>query len=258
MDTRLDGKRAIVTAGAGGLGLAIARQLSLEGATVFVCDVDEQALAALPGELTGARVDVSDSVALDAWLQPIIDEGIDILVNNAGIAGPTAPIEDIDDNAWRTCLSVCLDSQFYCARRVVPTMKAQKSGVIVNLSSTAGLLGMPNRAPYVAAKFAVVGLTKTLAMELGRDNIRVNAIAPGSVTGERMDRVVAAHAKAESISPQSVTAMYNAGTSMQTFVDPEEVADMVVYLCSERGKRISGQVIGVDGHTETLYPRSFG
>lgn len=257
MDTNLDGKRAVVTAGAGGLGLIIAQHLVQEGATVFVCDVDDAALADLPPEIIGQRVDVGDSAAIDAWLEPILQGGIDILVNNAGIAGPTAPIEEIDDDGWRTCLSVCLDSQFFCTRRVAPVMKRQKSGAIINLTSTAGILGMPNRAPYVAAKFAVVGLTKTLAMELGRDNIRVNAIAPGSVTGDRMDRVVAAHAQAESIAPDAVTRMYTAGTSMQTFVDPDEIADMVVYLASDRGKRVSGQVIGVDGHSETLYPRSF-
>jgi NAD(P)-dependent dehydrogenase (short-subunit alcohol dehydrogenase family) len=135
-------------------------------------------------------------------------------------------------------------------------MKARKAGAIVNISSTAGLMGMPNRAPYVAAKFAVIGLTKTLAMELGPSNIRVNAIAPGSITGDRMDRVIAAHAKAEGITEAHVRAMYTQGTSMQTFVDANEIADMVVYLCSERGKHISGQVIAVDGHTETLYPRT--
>lgn len=257
MDTRLDGKRAVVTAGAAGLGLVIAGQLADAGATVFVCDIDTAALARLPDGFHGTRVDVGQSNEIDAWLGPIVEGGIDILVNNAGIAGPTALIEDIDDAAWRTCLSVCLDSQFYCTRRVAARMKTQKSGVIINLTSTAGILGMPNRAPYVAAKFAVVGLTKTLAMELGRDNIRVNAIAPGSVNGDRMDRVIAAHANADGISPEAVTRMYTAGTSMETFVDAEEIADMVVYLASDHGKRVSGQVIGIDGHTETLYPRTF-
>lgn len=256
MDTNLDGKRAVVTAGAAGLGLVIAKRLAAEGAIVFVCDVDEVALSHLPDDVHGAHVDVGNSREIDTWLGPIVEDGIDILVNNAGIAGPTALIEDIDDDSWRTCLSVCLDSQFYCSRRVAVRMKAQKSGVIINLTSTAGILGMPNRAPYVAAKFAVVGLTKTLAMELGRDNVRVNAIAPGSVNGDRMDRVIAAHAETDGISTDAVTRMYTAGTSMETFVDAGEIADMVIYLASDRGKRISGQVIGIDGHTETLYPRS--
>lgn len=256
VDTRLDGKRAVVTAGAGGAGRVIALRLAAEGARVFVCDIDANAIAALPEEISGARIDVADPDRVDSWLEPIAQDGIDILVNNAGIGGPTAPIEDIGVEAWRECLAVCLDSQFHCARRVVPAMKAGKAGAIVNIASTAGLMGMPNRAPYVAAKFGVVGLTKTLAMELGPFNIRVNAIAPGSITGDRMDRVITAHAEADGISKAQVRDMYVQGTSMQTFVDADEIADIVVYLCSARGRRISGQVIAVDGHTETLYPRT--
>ncbi|WP_425404705.1 SDR family oxidoreductase [Hwanghaeella sp.] len=258
MDTDLSGKRAVITAGASGIGLATAKALQADGAQVFVCDVNEDSLANLPDGIIGARVDVANSAEIDAWLAPIVADGIDILVNNAGTAGPTAAVEDIDDEGWRSCLAVGLDSQFYCVRRVVPVMKKQKSGAIVNLTSTAGLFGFPNRSPYTAVKFAVVGLTKTWAMELGRDNIRVNAIAPGSVNGDRMDRVVAAHAKAEGVSEDHVRAMYTLGTSMACFVDAEEIADMVVYLCSDRGKRISGQIIAVDGNTETQHPRDLG
>lgn len=255
MDTDLTGKRAVITAGASGIGLATAKALRAEGATVFVCDVNEAALAALPEGITGARVDVSKSGEVDAWLAPIVAEGVDCLINNAGIAGPTAAVEEIDDEGWRSCLAVGLDSQFYCVRRVVPIMKKQQSGAIVNLTSTAGIMGFPNRSPYTAVKYAVVGLTKTWAMELGRDNIRVNAIAPGSVNGDRMDRVVAAHAEAEGVTPDYVRKIYTLGTSMACFVDAEEIADMVVYLCSDRGKRISGQIIAVDGNTETQHPR---
>lgn len=256
MDTRLDGLRAVVTAGAGGLGLAITRALVGEGATVFVGDIDERALANLPSAVECAPVDVTDPDAVAAWLDPITASGVGLLVNNAGIAGPTKPLEEITPGEWRRCLAVGLDSQFNCARQVIPAMKRQQSGVILNISSTAGFLGMPFRAPYVAAKFGVIGLTKTLAMELGRHGIRVNAIAPGAITGERMDRVIAAHAEAEGLSREEIRSLYAEGTSMGTFVDPEEIADMVVFLASARGKRISGQVISVDGHTETLYPRT--
>lgn len=255
MQTRLDGKRAVVTAGAGGAGLVIAGHLRREGAEVFVCDIDAAAVAALPGGIAGAVVDVSEPDAVDDWLGPIVGGGIDILVNNAGIAGQTGPVEELDFDAWRRCLSVCLDSQFLFARRVVPAMKAGGAGTIVNISSTAGLMGMPHRAPYVAAKFGVVGLTKALAMELGPHNIRVNAIAPGSISGDRMDRVIAAHAKAEGLTEDRVRRMYTVGTSLLTFVDAEEIADMTVYLCSDHAKRITGQVIAVCGGTETLYPR---
>ncbi len=255
MDTSLNGKRAVITAGASGIGLRIAKTLQNEGATVFVCDVDTDAIAALPDGITGARVDVSKSQEIDSWLAPVLKDGVDILVNNAGTAGPTGATEVISDEDWRACLAVGLDSQFYCVRRVAPVMKTQRSGAIVNLSSTAGIMGFPNRSPYTAVKYAVVGLTKTWAMELGPYNIRVNAIAAGSVNGDRMDRVVSAHAKAEGVSEDHVRAMYTLGTSMACFVDPGELADMILYLCSDKGKRISGQVIAVDGHSETLHPR---
>ena len=258
MKTDLSGQRAVVTAGAGGLGLVIAETLRNEGADVHVCDVVPEAIERLPVGLTGAIVDVADPDAVDAWLGPVVAEGVDILINNAGIAGPTAPIEDITTDDWQRCLRTDLDSMFFTARQAVPAMKAAGRGVIVNLSSTAGFLGMPHRAPYVAAKFAVVGLTKTMAMELGPHGIRVNAIAPGSINGDRMNRVIAAHAESEGISKDRVKRMYTLGVSMGTFIDPDEVADMILYLTSDHARSISGQILAVDGHTETLYPRDPG
>jgi NAD(P)-dependent dehydrogenase (short-subunit alcohol dehydrogenase family) len=141
-------------------------------------------------------------------------------------------------------------------RRAVPVFKAQRGGVIINLISSAGILGYPTRSPYAAAKWAVTGLTKTLAMELGPHGIRVNGIVPGNVTGDRMDRVIAAHAASEGIPPDEVRRLYAIGTSMQCYVDPEEIADMIVFLCSDHARHVSGQIIGVDGHTETLWPRT--
>ena len=255
MENRLDSQRAVVTGGAAGLGLVVAQALAGAGATTFVSDIDSVAVGALPSHLQGATVDVAEAEAVAAWLDPIAADGVDILVNNAGPKGPTAPVEKIDPAEWRRCLDASLSGQFYCARRVVPAMKERGGGVIVNITSTAGQMGMPNRSPYVAAKFGVVGLTKTWAMELGRDNIRVNAIAPGSIIGQRSDRVIDAHAQTEGISLEAATAMYVQGTSMATFVTPQEVADLVLYLAGPSGRHISGQVISVDGHTETLFPR---
>ena len=255
MNVRLDGRRSIVTAGAGGAGLVIARTLADAGATVFVGDINAEAVAGLPQPLVGAVVDVADPDAVKRWLAPIASEGVDVLVNNAGIAGPTKPIEEVTPEEWRRCLAVGLDSQYLCTREVVSTMKAAGVGSIINMTSTAGYMGMPYRAPYVAAKFGVVGLTKTLAMELGRDGIRVNAIAPGSIVGDRLDRVVAAQADADGLSVEQVETMYTQGVSLARFIDPQEIADMVLYLCSDLARSISGQVIGVDGNTETLYPR---
>ena len=255
MDIRLDSQRAVVTGGAAGLGLVVAEALAGAGATTFVCDVDPGAVRALPARHNGAVVDVADAQAVAAWLDPIAAGGVDILVNNAGPAGPTAPVEEIDPAEWRRSVEVSLSGQFYCTRRVIPAMKGRGGGAIINITSTAGFMGMPNRSPYVAAKFGVVGLTKTWAMELGRDNIRVNAIAPGSITGQRMDRVIAAHAQAERVSLEAAEAAYVEGTSMATFVSPREVAELVLYLAGPSGRHISGQVISVDGHTETLFPR---
>ena len=252
----LSGQRAFVTAGGSGIGRTIVDWLREAGAHVFTCDIDGEALADLPGDVGRWRCDVADSEALDSVLAAILPGGLDVLVNNAGVSGPTKHVEDITDEEWRSTMAVDIDSFFYCARRVVPVFKAQRSGAIINMTSTAGLGGYPTRSPYVAAKWAVGGLTKTLAMELGPYNIRVNAIAPGSVNGPRMDRVVARHALLEDISDDEVRRLYSIGTSMNTFVDSEEVAAMVCYLASSHGRHISGQFIGVDGHMETHWPRA--
>ncbi|WP_370279983.1 SDR family oxidoreductase [Pontibacterium sp.] len=256
MNVSLAEKRVVITAGGAGMGRATALAMHKLGATVFTCDVDEAALASLPDEITTFVCDVSDPVQVDAMFDQILPDGLDILVNNAGIGGPTAPIEDVSNDEWRQCMGVCIDGQFYCARRAVPVFKQQQSGVIINLVSAAGILGFPNRSPYVAAKWAVTGLTKTLAMELGPDNIRVNGIVPGNVNGERMERIITAHAEAEDIDPEEVRRLYAIGTSMQCYVDPEEIADMICFLCSDYSRNVSGQIVGVDGFTETLYPRT--
>ncbi|MBN3563813.1 SDR family oxidoreductase [Aliamphritea spongicola] len=256
MQISLQDKRVFITAGGAGMGRATALAMHKLGATVFTCDVDEAALASLPEGITTWVCDVSKSAELDAIFDEILPGGLDIMVNNAGVTGPTKLVEDVTDQEWRDCMAVCIDAQFYCTRRVVPVFKKQQQGVIINLVSAAGILGYPTRAPYVAAKWAVTGFTKTLAMELGPDNIRVNGIVPGNVNGERMERVIHAHAEADDLDPQEVRRMYAIGTSMQCYVDPEEIADTICFLCSDYGRHISGQIVGVDGHTETLYPRS--
>ncbi|MEX6502983.1 SDR family oxidoreductase [Pseudomonas zhanjiangensis] len=255
MHVSLQGKRAFITAGGAGMGRATALAMHKLGAQVFTCDVDEQALSTLPDGIKTFVSDVSNPDAVDAMFDEILPGGLDILVNNAGIGGPTKPVEKVTNEEWRATMGVCIDSQFYCARRAVPVFRQQKGGVIINLVSAAGIMGFPNRSPYVAAKWAVTGFTKTLAMELGPDNIRVNGIVPGNVNGERMERVIKAHAEAEGIDPEEVRRLYGIGVSMQCYVDPEEIADMICFLCSDYGRHVSGQIVGVDGHTETLYPR---
>jgi len=256
MQISLEGRRAFVTAGGDGMGRTTVMTMHRLGAEVFTCDIDPVGLATLPEGITTYECDVADSTALDAVFDEILPGGLDILVNNAGVAGPTKPVEDITDDEWDHCMSVCIDAQFYCARRVVPIFKAQQSGAIVNMVSAAGIMGYPGRSPYVAAKWAVAGFTETLAMELGPDNIRVNGIVPGNVNGQRMENVIAAHAAAEGLRTDVVRRMYAIGTSMQCYVEPQEISDLIVFLVSDHARHVSGQIIAVDGNTETLWPRS--
>ncbi|MBX3569624.1 MAG: SDR family oxidoreductase [Rhizobiaceae bacterium] len=260
MNLALQGKRAIVTAGASGIGLAISRAIVAAGGRVHVCDVNRgflDALAKTDPPISGSVADVGDPACVDAMFDEALGRlgGLDILVNNAGIAGPTKLLEDVTDAEWKATIDIDLTSQFYCARRAIPLMKEARGGSIVNLSSTAGLFGLPMRSPYVAAKFAVIGLTKTLAMELGEHGIRVNAICPGSVEGDRMARVLAAESAALGVDPAVLRHNYVKHTSMRTFVSAEDIAAMVVFICSDHGARISGQSLAVDGHTETLMAR---
>ncbi|MDH5558302.1 MAG: SDR family oxidoreductase [Alphaproteobacteria bacterium] len=257
METGLSGKRAIVTAGANGIGRAISETLMAAGARVHICDVDEAQIAAaratLPG-LGATLADVSDVAAVDRLFDEALDAmgGLDILVNNAGIAGPVAPVDKIDPEDWRRCIAVDLDGPFLCARRAVPAIREAGGGSIVNISSTAGLFGFPNRSPYAAAKWGVIGFTKTLAMELGPNGIRVNAICPGSVSGPRIDAVIAGAAKADGITEEAMRNIWLRQVSMRTFVEAQDIANMVLFICSDAGAKISGQALSVDGHTESL------
>jgi NAD(P)-dependent dehydrogenase (short-subunit alcohol dehydrogenase family) len=198
--------------------------------------------------------DVSDEVQVARLFEVALQTlgGLDILVNNAGIAGPTALIEDISLQDWRQCLGVNLDATFLCARQAARILRKQGSGSIVNMASTAGLYGFPRRAPYASAKWAIRGLTKTLAQELGPAGVRVNCICPGSVAGERIDRVIAAEAKKTGQSEDEVRTFLAQSASLKTFILAQDIADMIVFVTSEKGARISGQDLIVDGNTETL------
>jgi NAD(P)-dependent dehydrogenase (short-subunit alcohol dehydrogenase family) len=205
--------------------------------------------------LTAQAVDVADLPALDAWIDGVLDAmgGLDVLVNNAGIAGPTALIEDVSAADWERCLAVGLTSHYRTCARVIPAMKAARSGSIVNISSTAGQHGLGMRTPYAAAKWAVIGLTKSIAIELGAHNVRANAICPGSVDGERMRSVIEREAAARGAPVADVTREYVGGQSIARWVQPEEIADMCVFLASDAARMVTGQAIAVDGHTETFH-----
>lgn len=247
----------LVTAGASGIGLAMAKGFAATGARVWVTDVNADALAALPDDIHGVLVDVIDEPAMAAMFANQQAElgGLDVLCANAGVAGPTALVEDIKLEDWRACVSINLEGAFLAAKYAAPVMKAQRSGAIIITSSTAGQYGYPNRAPYAAAKWAVIGLMKTLAMELGPFGIRSNAICPGSVEGPRMEGVLQREAAAKGMSRDQVYQGYASGTSMGSFVAAEDIANMAVFLASPAARLVSGQVIAVDGHTVNPDPK---
>jgi NAD(P)-dependent dehydrogenase (short-subunit alcohol dehydrogenase family) len=258
MDMDVQGLRVLVTAGASGIGLEIARAFHREGARVHVCDIDQAALdslAATDPELTRSFGDV----AKRADMTRVFDEalqalgGLDALVNNAGIAGPTGRVEEINPEDWDRCLDVCITGQFNCTRLAVPHLKQSRNASIVNLSSAAGRFGFPLRAPYSAAKWAVIGFTKSLSRELGEFGIRVNAVLPGIVAGDRQRRVMEAKAQQRGISYEEMerTAFVNA--SLKEYVTPQQLADQIVFLCSPRGRTISGQAISIDGDLQSLF-----
>lgn len=251
------GKRVIVTAGAGGIGKVTATAFAAAGAKVFICDIDQRSLDATLSQnpkWCGVLADVSDEGSVAALFESALKHlgGFDILVNNAGVAGPTAPVESVSLEDWRRCLAVNLDAAFMCSRAVIPHLKAQHSGSIINLSSTAGLFGFPNRSPYASAKWAIRGFTKTLAAELGAFGIRANCICPGAVEGDRIDRVIAKDAEATGRSVNEVRVQYASQSSLQTFIRPDDIAAAILFLTSDAGAKISGQELAVDGHTWTL------
>ncbi len=254
----LKDKRVVVTAAASGIGRKIAEGFAEAGARVFICDVESDALADVVGSAEDLDGIVAD-VALPDQVEALFDAaeaalgGLDVLVNNAGIAGPTAPLEGVSFDDWRRTLAVNLDGMFLCLKRGVPLIKAAgPGGAIVNLSSAAGLYGFPRRTPYAASKWGVIGLTKSLAHELGPHGIRVNAICPGAVAGPRIDRVIAAEAAASGRDLADVRASYTRFSALRTFVEPEDIASMTLFLCSAAGARISGQAVSVDAYTDTL------
>jgi NAD(P)-dependent dehydrogenase (short-subunit alcohol dehydrogenase family) len=202
-------------------------------------------------------VDVTREAEIEAGFDDALEDlgGLDVMINNAGIKGPTAPVDDIDFAEWRQCLAVGIDSYFLCARRAAPLLKAQGSGTIINLSSTAGLFGFGNRTPYAASKWAVVGFTKSLAIELGPFNVTCNAICPGTVRGDRINRVIQGEADLRGTSFDEVAAQMVGGQSISRLVEPEEIADMALFLASPAAKMVNGQAIAVDGHTEAFHIR---
>ena len=253
----LAGKRVLVTAGGDGIGLEIARAFAAAGSRVFVCDIQPERLARLAEELPdvhGCVADVSREGDV-ATLFERVDEklgGLDVLVNNAGIAGPTGGVETLSLADWDRTLAVNLTGQFLCVRQAVPRLRKGHDPSIINLSSAAGHLGMPGRAPYSASKWGVIGFTKTLAIELGSDGIRVNAILPGAVDGPRIQAVIAAKATALGKSVDEMTRIYTRQAALGRMVTARDVANMVLFAASDLARNVTGQELVVDGLTQTL------
>ncbi|MFT5482977.1 MAG: NAD(P)-dependent dehydrogenase (short-subunit alcohol dehydrogenase family) [Halieaceae bacterium] len=249
----------LVTAGASGIGRCIAESFLAQGCRVHVCDIAGERVDEFLQSNSGASgsvIDVGDSEQVEELYRQFGQryDRLDVLVNNAGISGPSALVEDTGVSDWETTIAVDLNSVFYCTRLAAPMLKAS-AGSLINLSSTAGTFGCPHRSAYVAAKWAICGLTKTWAMEMGAAGVRVNALCPGSVGGSRMDGIIARDASQRGVDIATVEKLYTQQMSMQRFVDAQDIANMAVFLASDLGKSISGQFIGVDGNTETLTDR---
>jgi NAD(P)-dependent dehydrogenase (short-subunit alcohol dehydrogenase family) len=250
---KLTNKNIIISAAADGIGWSIAEICMNNGASVFISDINENKLSLLKehknynSSLFIKKVNSNNPQDVLNYFSELKNQitTIDALINNVGIAGPTGKIEELEIEEWKNTIDININSHFYFSKYSIPLLKI-KGGSIINLSSTAGLFGFPLRTPYAASKWAIIGLTKSLAMELGSFNIRVNAICPGSVSGDRMKRVIEAKAKSMGISEKELQRDFESMTSLKTFIDKEDIANMVVFLLSDEAKKISGQVMTVD------------
>ena len=244
-------QRVLITAGAAGIGREFARAFAASGAKVFVCDINDKALADIRKEIPSVIARHCD-MGLRAEIERMVPEavaalgGLDVLINNAGIAGLTLSVEDYPPDNWDKVVAVNLTAMFDVSRLAIPHLKKSKAGCIINISSIAGRGGFENRSPYAATKWGVIGLTKTLALELGAWGIRANAIAPGAVEGERIMRVFQGRAQISGKSMAEVKAEALAAQSIKAMVDPKDIAALAVFLASDSAKSISGQVIPID------------
>lgn len=250
-------QRVVITAGAAGIGLAMARGFAAIGSQVAVCDINSEAIKALADSdpsLMAVVADVTKPDQMQAFLSKVEEQfgGVDVAIANAGTGGPAGAIETLNFQDWRNCLSANLDGAFLLCGWAAKHMKSQESGSIILMSSTAGMFGYPLRSPYGTAKWAVIGLMKALASELGPHGIRVNAICPGAVEGDRMERVLDMEAEASGRDKEELREGYVKGVSMQTWVSEDDLKDAALFLCSPSASKISGLALPVDGHTETI------
>lgn len=249
--------KVIVTAAASGIGHRIATRFASEGASVFIGDRDVDALATAIAEtpgIDGAVVDLGSHEEVAEFIAKAMDKlgGIDVLINNVGIAGPTALLENVTPEEWDHTMRLNLGSHFYCSREVIPKMKHQRSGLIINISSIAGQFGYPFHGPYAISKAGVIALMNTLAMELGPFNVRVNTICPCAVNGPRIDSVMEVEAENSGIPLDLVREAFLTQNSMRRFIEADDVAALAYFLATDQARMITGQEIAVDGNAETI------
>jgi len=254
----LENKKIIISAGASGIGWATAKICLSRGALVYICDLNIKLLNKIKKHslnnkrLFAYKCDASNEDEVSKFFNQIKKKTkkIDALINNVGVAGPTGSLEKLNSKDWENTLHTDINSHFYFTKRAIPLIKKSKNGSIINISSTAGILGFPLRSPYAASKWAIIGITKTLAMELGKFNIRVNAVCPGTIKGDRMKRVIRDKAKFTKISRKSIEKDFISMSSMKQWILEDDIGKMCAFLISDDSSKVSGQVISVDGNTE--------
>ena len=253
----LDGVTAFVTGASQGIGRVIATELADEGANVALAsrgdgiyeteeliDDEERTLA--------VETDVTDEESVEAAIEATVERfgGLDCLVNNAGIAGPTKPVEEVTVGEWQKTMDVNVLGPFLCAKHAAPYLRESERGSVVNIGSISGKRPLTDRTPYTASKMGVIGLSRTLAFELGEDDVTVNTICPGATRGDRIERVIQGQAEAQGISfEEAKKRVFSEDAALGRLVEPEDVAGMVAYLASERGRRVTAQDVNVDGGT---------
>ncbi|MCU4482931.1 SDR family oxidoreductase [Acinetobacter ursingii] len=250
-------RKVFISAGGSGIGRCIAEAFLKQGDDVFVCDINQQSLQQFKQDYPQLQIAYCDLGQMNA-IQPMFETamqalgGLDILVNNTGISGPTVAADELSFEDWTQVLNLNLNSTFMMTKLAIPYLKQSDSGVIINLSSIAGRMGYPFRLAYSTSKWGIIGFTKTLSMELGAFDIRVNAVLPGAVDGERVQRVLQARADAMNISLEEVTQNALANQSLKQFVNPKHIADLCVFLASDSASSISGQILPIDGDKQRL------
>ena len=260
MPLSLHNKKIIISAGASGIGWATSKVCLSKGAYVYLCDINNKSLNKIKKNplynkrLFAYECDASDEDEVSNFFNEVNKKTkkIDALINNVGIAGPTGTIEKLSSDDWEQTLKINVISHFYFTKLAIPMLKKNKGGSIINISSGAGIMGFPLRSPYAASKWAVIGITKTLAMELGKFKIRVNAICPGTIKGDRMVKVIRDKAKFLKTSKKLIEKDFVSMASMNCWIYEDDIGKMCAFLISYEAERISGQIIAVDGNAIRL------